>query len=355
MLNNTEFNSTAESSSEKPFYHVYRLISVILPPSEAAILLFGLVSNTINVIVFLKTGVKDNVTTLLLSLSVSDATYLILTTPIISTMIIIYLVPDWPWPFDYNITSSLLYWPSMTIYNFSSFISVFLGLVRCACVAMPLHFKSVFTKSRTVKIVVLLFFVSLALHAPVLTIFKITFKFNPLRNTTFAQVSATNRLSMVKVNDLLNRNSVPLISFIIMIACVAVLSFKLIQSSRLRSSHKNSSKQGPNVTNSNKSRNQDKADAQKMSEKDIHVVQSVLLVCTIFIFSQLIFVIGSTVRLINPEFDQTGRLQNLFFISAHFNNTLTLLNCSINIFVYYNYNTKYRTGFRALFFSKEEV
>ncbi|GFO21763.1 chemosensory receptor a [Plakobranchus ocellatus] len=312
MMNETDYNNMTGGATLKPFYQAYRLVAVILPPLEMAILVFGLGSNIINIIVFLKTGVKDNVTTLLLSLSVSDATYLILMTPALSTIMIYYLAPDWDWPFDRHFTSNLFYWPAIAVYNFSSFISLFLGLVRCACVAMPLHFKSVFTKSRTGKIVIALFFASVALHLPVLTIFKIVRIYEPFTNSTLLFLGVRNHLStVVKINDYLNRNSIPWISFIVMIACAAVLSFKLFQSSRLRSSHRNTAKQGSDATS-----HRGKEDEGKMSEKDIRVVQSVLLVCTIFILSQLVFVITATERLINPEFDQGGRLQNLFLIAT---------------------------------------
>ncbi|GFN95638.1 chemosensory receptor c [Plakobranchus ocellatus] len=345
MLNDSDFNKVEGGVGLKPFSQAHRIVVLFLPPLEMAILVFGLASNIINISVFLKTGVKDNVTTLLLSLSMSDVTYLILMTPAVSTIIIYYRAPGWPWPFEHRITSNLFHWPAMAVYNFSSFISLFLGLVRCACVAMPLHFKSVFTKSRTVTIVVILFFTSVSLHLPVLTVFNIDLRYEPSTNSTFAYLGFTNRLpTMVKVNDYLNRIIIPWISFVFMIACAIVLSLKLFQSSRLRSSHRNTSKPSPNAALTG-----NKMDEKKMTNKDIHVVQSVLLVCTIFICSQLVYVISSTVRLIYPEYDHGGRLENLYFIASYVSRTFTVLNSSVNIFVYYNFNSKYRAGFRAMF------
>ncbi|GFN95621.1 chemosensory receptor c [Plakobranchus ocellatus] len=349
MLNDSDLNNVEGGIGLKPFSQAHRIVVVFLPPLEMAILVFGLASNIMNISVFLKTGVKDNVTTLLLSLSISDVTYLILMTPAVSTIIIYYLAPGWPWPFDDAITGNMLYWPAMAVYNFSSFISLFLGLVRCACVAMPLHFKSVFTKSRTVKTLLALFCASLSLHLPVLTVFKVDLRLEPSTNSTFAYLGFTNHLyRMVKINDYLNRIIIPWISFVVMIACAIVLSLKLFQSSRLRSSHRNTSKASPNAAWSGS-----KVDEKKMSDKDINVVKSVLLVCTIFIFSQLVFVISSTVRLINPEFDQAGRLENLYFIASHVSRTFTVLNSSVNIFVYYNFNSKYRAGFHAMICIRE--
>ena len=58
-----------------PYSIVISAVSSLLPP---AIILFGLITNTINIIVFIRAGAKDSVTILLLSLTVSDLASLII-------------------------------------------------------------------------------------------------------------------------------------------------------------------------------------------------------------------------------------------------------------------------------------
>ncbi|KAK3781126.1 hypothetical protein RRG08_037583 [Elysia crispata] len=127
-----------------------------------------------------------------------------------------------------------------------------------------------------------------------------------------------------------------------MITCVIVLSYKLYQSSKIRQSCAVKGHQPSHQTS-------DKAAAQGMSSKDLQVVKSVVLVCSIFIMSQLPAVLLSATRLINPEFDRGRSLVALFGIFSHINNTCACINASINIFVYYNYNSKFRSVLLSIF------
>ena len=66
----------------------YLMVGKILASIWPAMILFGLVSNVINIVVFLKLGKKDNVIILLLSLAVSDFVFFNLLTPSICGYII---------------------------------------------------------------------------------------------------------------------------------------------------------------------------------------------------------------------------------------------------------------------------
>ncbi|RUS68749.1 hypothetical protein EGW08_023489, partial [Elysia chlorotica] len=228
----------------------------------------------------------------------------------------------WRWAVDLHIINTLFYWPAFTFYDFSSYISVFLGVTRCACVARPLHFKATFTRRRTGLGVVCLLSLAVLLHLPVLTIFRIGWSRDPLTNASVPVLVAANRQSMVKINDLVNKNILPWLSFFTMIGCVALLSFKLFQASKVRSLPAAAKADG--------------ADTNRLSSKDMHVVQSVVLVCSIFILAQLPSLIVSVVRVVNPEFDFEGKLERLFGIFAHVSLTCSLLNATVNILVYYN-------------------
>ena len=156
-------NSSVVDVKRLPFYRELLFLTDILTPIWPTLVLAGLIFNKINVVTFAKVVVKDSVTTLLLTLSISDAIYL---TRMIPT-VMYWQVLDTP---TTRVGHYLCYWRAMTFYDYSSHISVFLGVTRCACVVKPLHFKSVFTKSRTVIAVILLFCVNVLLHLPVLSL-----------------------------------------------------------------------------------------------------------------------------------------------------------------------------------------
>ncbi|RUS91173.1 hypothetical protein EGW08_001086 [Elysia chlorotica] len=162
-------------------------------------------SNLASICVFLKSGIKDSVTTLLFSLAISDVTFLVLISPTAATYVIFHFAPTYDWPFQTNLTFFLLYWPAFTMYDFSAYISISAGVMRCACVAMPLRFKSMFTRSRTVKLVPALFLLAVLLRTPVLTMFYVAYVRNPLTNRTRVHLLSKNVKILTQINDLLNR------------------------------------------------------------------------------------------------------------------------------------------------------
>ncbi|GFS05158.1 chemosensory receptor A [Elysia marginata] len=335
-------NTTRAGLFERIFLKEYIITGRVLTPTWPIIFLFGLVSNTINIAVFIKTGMKDNVTILLVSLALSDFTFLCLATPSMSAFVILTYARNWQWPFDYRFASFLFYWPAFTAYDLSAFISVTLSVVRCACVAMPLKFKLVFTTSRTIKMVLLLVILAVSLRVPVLTIFRVAWRTDPSTNVSSVYVRPVNRVAMSQINDILNRGFVVWFNYAIVITCVSVLSYKLYQASKIRRS----------CIANNQPETIDQASEKTatlgLSPKDLQVIKSVVLVCSIFILSQLPFMLYSTARLIRPELSASSEYGPLFAIFTNISQTCSYLNASLNIFVYYNYNSRFRAVFLAM-------
>ncbi|GFS07104.1 chemosensory receptor A [Elysia marginata] len=325
----TEAYTPAPRSYVSEFLSTITVLSYMRP----VIILFGLLSNVINITVFLKAGALDNVTILLIALACSDLIFLAFISTHMSGFLIFALVKLNPWPFDPRILIFLLYWPANTAYDVSCFHAVSLGVIRCACVAMPLKFKLVFTKSRTIKWSMFLVVLAVLLRIPVLTVFRVAWRTDPATNVSSLYLTSVNRGSMERVNDFLNRGIVMYLAYITMITSVTILSFKLYQASKIRQS----CVKGPQTLG----QVSDKPAAQGLSARDLQVVKSVVLVCSIFILAQLPFILSATVRLINPEFDENKMYADLSYIFMQVSLTFYQLNASINIFVYYNYNTKF--------------
>ncbi|GFS04024.1 chemosensory receptor A [Elysia marginata] len=337
-----EFNRTQEM---KPFHLAFRaefsITLTVLSYMWLAIFPLGIASNIVNIVTFLKAGANDNVTILLIALSCSDLTFLLLVSPTMSRFVIGALVKPRQWPFDYNILAFLLIWPANTAYDISCFLAVSLGVMRCACVAMPLKFKLVFTKSRTIKWSLLLVVLAVFLRLPVLTIFRLAWRTDPATNvSTIYLASSPNKVLMMRFNDILNRGIVVYIAYIIMITCVVVISFKLYQASNLR---KNCVAQSAKLSD----QASDKNVVRGLSTRDVQVVKSVVLVCSVFILAQLPYVLSSLIQVINPEFDEGKSLSLLRYLFNQVSITCYYINASVNIFIHYNFNTKYRSVFRS--------
>ncbi|GFS02169.1 hypothetical protein ElyMa_006439100 [Elysia marginata] len=150
--------------------------------------------------------------------------------------------------------------------------------MRGACVAMHLKFKLVFTKARTIKWV--LFFIALAvsLRIPVLTIHRISWRTDPKTIISSPSLIEVNREQMSRINDILNRGVAIYITYITMVTDVCILTSKLYQASKMRRSCKATSNQPSDKTDSPADRG--------LSSRDLKVVKSVVLVCTIFVLRQ---------------------------------------------------------------------
>ncbi|GFS05877.1 hypothetical protein ElyMa_001210400 [Elysia marginata] len=72
----------------------------VLSYIRPAIIFFGLVTNVINLVVFLKAGAKDNVTIVLMALACSDLVFLALISTHACGFLLIFLVKLKRWPFD---------------------------------------------------------------------------------------------------------------------------------------------------------------------------------------------------------------------------------------------------------------
>ena len=367
-------NSTKDTLSLETglvFDYEFSVLKKFIYHAWICIAIFGLVSNIINIVVFMKVGLKDNVTITLLFLSISDLLNIAINSPRIVGRYMEVHQPRHIWPFNRFIIILGPYWYAYIFYDYSSFISVFLATVRCACVARPLRFKSVFTKSRTVTILCLLFVLAFILRVPVLTVFRLTWAVNPQTNITYRSIEfADNFREIYRANDILNRNIVSWLAYITITMCVIILTSKLQAASRFRQSltseatsngQSEKDKTGGQVSESlgnpkevSKSINHSVKHSDKMSARDLQVIKSVTLICVVFILSQLPFQVVSTVRLFVPEFDNFRKAQNIYGFASHISNTCGYLNASVNIFVHIRFNARYRAQFLALF-SKESV
>ncbi|GFR73164.1 chemosensory receptor A [Elysia marginata] len=322
-----------------PLEKEYLMTLTVLSYFWPAIILFGLVSNIMNVVIFLKVGPKDNVTILLIALAMSDLAFLILISPTMCGFLIFALVKPYSWPFDYNLLFFTVHWPAITMYDNSAYISVSLGVMRCACVAMPLKFKLVFTKSRTIKWLMLVLVAAVLLRLPMLTVNRIAWRKDPVTNVSTPYLASKNQVSMSLIMDILNRSIIVYLAYIAMIGCTIILSFKLYQASKIRQSC------AATVGQPSDQSAPEKQVSQGLSSRDLQVVKSVVLVCSIFIIAQMPQVVLSTTRLINPEVDHGKYYQFVFSFFNQIIYTCCYLNASVNIFVYYNCNSKYRLVF----------
>ncbi|GFR70872.1 chemosensory receptor A [Elysia marginata] len=152
---------------------------------------------------------------------------------------------------------------------------------------------------------------------------------------------SVNREHTVRILDVLNRGIVIYVTYVTMVTSMCILIAKLYQAAKIR----RSCTTGQTLQPSDKP--SEKPTDPGLNTKDIQVIKSVVVVCIIFILSQLPSLMTSTIRLFIPDFDMGKRLRFMFGIFGQINVTCSYLNASVNIFVYYNFNSKFRSVLRS--------
>ncbi|XP_059174867.1 uncharacterized protein LOC131955007 [Physella acuta] len=293
-----------------------QLLSLALSVSymSSIVLSLGVVLNFLNMATFVLTGLQDGVTVSFFLLSTSDFAYDLISLTIRSCVVLTYSGQT------SIVTCSeefqlVAYWHSLVFYDYSVYVTAFIALVRCCCVAMPLRFKNQFTVSRTLCALCLFFIAATILRTPALI--AMTLRNTPSPNQTSA-LELWNNLRIV--NDTLNRNIIPLSCFIIIFLCLIILSIKLFSASNFRQTM-TAPKQSKNSRTS-------------WTKKDLRVVQSVTLISTLFVTFTLPFVVCSLTRTIYPAmFESDFLLNGLIELSQ----LLGFVNSSFNFFIYFRY------------------
>ncbi|KAK3696471.1 hypothetical protein RRG08_011473 [Elysia crispata] len=407
-------------SARLPFRNVYLGGKDVITLLYFPFLAFGVVSNILNIVVYTRIGVKDNMTVSFLTLSISDLLYLVLLSPHITADALTHLVEDRlgktiPWLFHDRILRFPFYWYAFTFYETSILINVYISVVRCACVAIPFTVKSMFTVRRAIIAFVVFFLSIFALRFPMFMTKRIVQEYDPVTNKTrFMYREIEDGGLADKLNDIVSRNILSWISFMTVIICLVIMVFKLQASAKFRSSLStgNSSSSGYNkeVCNAqesdqleatpskanvfdkdrSKSNNIDtfkgypssdqetndleavkdlstklKASKKKkavstlnggnqmLSSKEAQVVRSVVLVACVFIMCQTPFMAYTLARQIEPKFDDViqgdvSRYIFIFGLCSNMSTIFAMINASVNIIVYYNFNSRYRSCIKSL-------
>ncbi|KAK3783879.1 hypothetical protein RRG08_048105 [Elysia crispata] len=322
-----------------PFRALYLTATDIYMALYIPLLSFGITANILNIVVFTKTGARDNVTVSFMALSVSDLVYLVVISPFFTVLTIQHYVEvklgiKFNWLFDKGILAHPSYWYSFVFYETSILITVYISVVRCACVALPFTVKNIFTSRRAIVTFITFFLSVLLLRLPLFMTKRIIREFDPISNTTqLAYKELEDGGLAEKLNDIMNRNILNWASIVIVIGSLVVMVTKLRASARFRSSagathsaethtgtrdvDRNnaqtiSSEQDPGkrtpesissrptsqtkTSKGNKLTSSEKEKQQMLSSKEAQVVRAVILVAAVFVTCQtplMVYTLGA--------------------------------------------------------------
>lgn len=315
------------------------LIDIVI---KMSICVLGLGTNTTNIVVFLQIGLKDSITVSFFGLAFAELGFVFFTfiyQLFESLDSITMLKPE----VDYRSLAYILNLCAFFFVDMSVLITVYTSLQKCACVALPFLIKNIFTPTRSSCILYIMYLIMLIYYLPLLISSGLIQKFDEqLNRTRFMLPLSDEQKEMLAIFKIFNRMIIPISSIVLVTASLAVMAVKLVKASNLR--HAMTKVKADPATNGRKGRTN-----SQLSSNELKAIQAVFLVSAIFVTCNLPDVVSFLVSVLMPDFGDYGSYRNSFRLTRAVQNVLAVTNATVNIFVYFKYNSKYRSQMLADF------
>ncbi|KAK3720934.1 hypothetical protein RRG08_047500 [Elysia crispata] len=252
----------------------------------------------------------------------------------------------------------------MSIFSLTTtLVTIYLAVMRCLCVIRPLTFRGVLSPGKTTLIFLAFLAFALAIRLPLLALTDIRVSFNPRINLSRPAIWIHPARELVK--DVTQTGlDIPLniTAEITLTICVIVMTRALKESSKFRSKlatsmpnnnghpeNERSRRRSSTTPNQKKSKTSDGAndDTQsgKLSKKDARVIKQLVFISLLFLccnIPKLTRIVGDAAE---SEFSIFGRYRFLYSIVFTLQVVFEILNSSLNFFIYYKFNNKFRNSF----------
>ncbi|CAL1546827.1 unnamed protein product, partial [Lymnaea stagnalis] len=278
-------------------------------------------------------GFKDTVNISLLCLSVSDLGSLV--TLVWESITVNPLFMESELPFDSADVSYLTAAVPRAIFlRVAWWITAFVTLERCLCIAMPLKVKQMITARRTVVINVVLFAGNLIGLCPIFLCRTLSPQFNLANNRTIVVTVKSD--GFVDIENIGFTFSVvsQFSAFIIDVVCTVTIIQILQMKSKWRSETASTSASGSKAG---------------FESRDKKLIKMIAFKSCIFIGCSMPSCFNYAVTVTMDEYLRHPRYYNVNRISWAVIVALEAINSSVNVFVYYNMSGKYRAAFNEMF------
>lgn len=290
--------------------------------------ILGIVNNVLNIVTFLKQGVRDTVNISLLMLAVSDLGSLIfllfwniLSTPSFSSLDLSFYPEQIRWHVG---------WIHVILIRVSTGITALITFERCLCIAIPLEVKRILTPDRTVKCIIVIYLIMIGSAAPMFYTSRYVWVFDSARNKSILGLVYLKDRSGQEVAVFVINAVLPTIIFVFIVVCTAILVKTLREKSKWRQT----------TAHSNKS---------NMSDKEAKAVKMVVLISIVFILCFLPGIFLFLWGLVETELRPDGKQARTMYAVTSVMLFMEAVNATTNFFVYLTMSSKFKITFRELF------
>ncbi|KAK3720486.1 hypothetical protein RRG08_058374 [Elysia crispata] len=352
---------------------------------------FTLCANIINMMVLVKQGINTCVSLCLVCLSATDFLSTVAGFCSLPPKVLMFL--SIRRGFDPFAFYFFMMYMSALFYDASNILTAFLSLERCLCVCLPLRFKEIFTFWRSVAVIVCIFLLCFGLLLP--HFLSSGLEMRTSGNSTFLALWLSPDRAAVDVYiDAVHFCQTTVVTTTVFV-CTLLMIVSLNRSSKFQGGKKRGRKPGKSPETESIGRNKesssiyhtqkeddektlgknmDKTNGRKKSEtqangkdtqksgqtikdlksitrnsdkttkssRNLNVIKTVIVLCVICFLCNLMRIGLSTATHLEPRLRFGKKYGNLFQILLAVYYVFQLLNCSLNIFVYYKFNESFR-------------
>ncbi|KAK0050781.1 FMRFamide receptor [Biomphalaria pfeifferi] len=309
---------------------VFELVNLTILTSIICFL--GIPLNVLNIVVFLKQGMKSTVNISLLALSITDLINILLI-----GWVCISSYTFWSNSQDIAILPREISYltggfPHGCMSRIAAWITVYMTAERCLCIALPFKIKTLITPRLTVIVLIIIYIFSIVPLVPEYLFFKLDWKYSSqLNKLIIGLVPNLDQLHLEGVS-FLSYSVMTVTSFLTVICLTLILILQLRKMSLWRSTAQGSLKPSKSLT-----------------QRDQMAIRTVLVVACVLIITFTPSFIFCGVCFIVPGFALTGPLSNSYIIFISFAFLFDATNASINTVLYCTMNRSYRETFKTLF------
>lgn len=301
-------------------WEAINLMLTILMWSLVPLGLLGLVTNTINVLVYLKIGLRDSASICFFALSTCDLCFTIISIVSNTFNIIMLVKPDMLY-INHHLTSSRFY--EGMLFDISALIKTFIAVQRGCCVAFPFHVNRVFTKKKTTAVIVCLTLLYLACYVN----WEFLKSKEEIRNT---YINRTEAYTMFTDGSRASDTFRTILNKTVVICCCEILVllslFAIIYGMKSTTKRRQTLKAGQNLKN----------------KKDTSVIKQVTLVSVV----HLICCSLVSARAILVQFLLNFKISFQFvYVYLALNEIINFTGpcgATMNFFIYYHYNHRFK-------------
>ncbi|CAG5127966.1 unnamed protein product [Candidula unifasciata] len=319
----------------------YIIVVIVCSVSWIILSLLGIASNMINIITFVAMGLNDGVTVSFLALSFFDLMYVIASfclglASALGTVEVLTLTRYAVDPYGLSVLVANI---MILLIVTNVLATTFIAVARCMCVVKPLQFKNTFTVLRTVYFMAGFAIFAVAIYTPILANMGMVTGFDNTTKRYRTSLWLPRHREAIKnvifvIIDLL----LPVSTQVIVVFCIVLMANSLQASSRFRQTSK--------IQTCNKetsiSFKENASDSDRLSGKERRVINQVIVISVVYIICNTPKILISVANVTEAEFRIGRRYHNFYLVINFFRKHLEIFNATINTFIYFKYNNKFR-------------